>query len=213
MAVVLGESGGVGCSSELIDCSFSGLLCARLSGIATCHGDSCHFPIMVDVCVLDQLGGPSLLTNGLSSVSGCLGNGVIQMGKTHGGCDDEATGGEGLVLGESSFHFPVTGRTWTLFHSGGVGLLTSGSSSVKGFLGNKGVVRLGVIEMIRGNSDEGAVGGDACGSGRSCNDDAIWGVDCGVILGKGGISHGRGMRSSEEGAVRLTGGNGMLSVH
>ena len=33
-----------------------------------------------------------------------------------------------------------------------------------------------------------------------------------MVLGKDGISHGRGMRSSEEGAVLLTGGNGMLSV-
>jgi len=64
-----------------------------------------------------------------------------------------------------------------------------------GFLGNKGVVRLGVIETIKGNSDEGVTGGD----------------DCGMILGKGGMSHGRGMRSSEEGAVFLTCGNGMFS--
>jgi len=33
-----------------------------------------------------------------------------------------------------------------------------------------------------------------------------------MVLGKGGISHGREMRSSEEGAVLLTGGNGMLFV-
>jgi len=32
-----------------------------------------------------------------------------------------------------------------------------------------------------------------------------------VTLGKGGISHGRGMRSSEEGAVFLIGGNGISS--
>jgi len=42
-----------------------------------CCGDSCHFPITGDGCLLDQLGGPSLLTNGSSSVSGCLGNGVV----------------------------------------------------------------------------------------------------------------------------------------
>jgi len=75
-----------------------------------------------------------------------------------------------------------------------------------------GLVRLGVIETMRGNSDEGAVGGDACGSGRSCDDDTTGGDDCGVILGKGGISHGRGMRSSEEGAVFLTGSSSTLSV-
>jgi len=31
-------------------------------------------------------------------------------------------------------------------------------------------------------------------------------------FGKGGISHGRGMRSSDEGAVFLAGGNGTLST-
>jgi len=62
-------------------------------------------------------------------------------------------------------------------------------------LGNKGVVRLGVIETIRGSCDEDAIGGDGFG----------------VILGKGGISHGRGMRSSEDGAVFLIGGNGISS--
>ena len=33
-----------------------------------------------------------------------------------------------------------------------------------------------------------------------------------MIFGNGGTSHGRGMRSSEEGAVHLAGGNGMLSI-
>jgi len=56
--------------------------------------------------------------------------------------------------------------------------------------------RLGVIETVRGNCDKDATGGDG------------WVVS----LGNGGISHGRGMRSSEEGAVHLAGGNGMLSI-
>ena len=90
----------------------------------------------------------------------------------------------------------MTGRDWILFYSGGVGLLTHGLSSVRGCLGSKGVVRLGVIETIRG----------------SCDKDATRGDGWGVILGKGGISHGRGMKSSEEGAVHLVGGNGILSV-
>jgi len=46
----LGESGGVGCSSGLIDCGFSGLLHSHLSGIATCHGDSCRFPVLGEGC-------------------------------------------------------------------------------------------------------------------------------------------------------------------
>ena len=76
----LGESGGVGCSSGLIDHWLSGSLHSHLSGIATCHGNSRHFPMVGDGCVFDQLGGPSLLTNGLSSIRGCLGNRVIRMG-------------------------------------------------------------------------------------------------------------------------------------
>jgi len=63
-----------------------------------------------------------------------------------------------------------------------------------------------------GNSDGGTTGNDVSGSGRGCNNDATGGDGCGVIFGKGGISHGRGMRSSKEGAVHLTGGNGTLSV-
>jgi len=100
----------VGCSSGLIDHSITGSLRSRLSGIATCRGDSCRFPIMGDGCALDQLGGPSLLTTGSSSVRGCLGNGVIRMGETHGSRDDNTAGSEGCVSGESSFHFPVTGN-------------------------------------------------------------------------------------------------------
>jgi len=48
-------------------------------------------------------------------------------------------------------------------------------------------------------------------SGR--NDDEATGGDCrGVSLGNGGMSHGRGIRSSEDGAVIfLTGGIGILS--
>jgi len=159
-AVALGELGGVGCSSGLIDHSISGSLRSRLSGISTCHGDSCYFPVIGEGCALDQLGGPFLLTNGLYSVSGCLGNGVVWMGGMCGRQDEDAMGGEVSVLGESSFHFPITGRDWTLFHSGGVGLLTGGSFLVRGFFGNRGVVQLGVIEMIRGNCGEDMTGGD-----------------------------------------------------
>ena len=136
----LGESGGVGCSSGLIDLSVSGSLRSRLSGITTCCGHSCHFPVVGDGCSLDQLGGPSLLTNGSSSVRGCLGNRVVRMGGIRGSQDDEATGGEDFILGENSFRFPVTGSGWTHFHSGGVGLLVDGSFSVRGFFGSKGVV-------------------------------------------------------------------------
>jgi len=76
-AEVLGESGGVGCSSGLFDRGISGSLRLCLSGITICRSDSCHFPVVSEGCVLVQLGGPSLLTNGSSSIRGCLGNGVV----------------------------------------------------------------------------------------------------------------------------------------
>jgi len=80
-AMFLGESRGVGCSSELIDRSVSGSFHSYLSGIAICCGDSCCFPVMGEGCESAQLGSPSLLTNGSSSVRGCLGNGVVWMGE------------------------------------------------------------------------------------------------------------------------------------
>jgi len=58
------------------------------------------------------------------------------------------------------------------------------------------VVRLGVIETMKGGGDVGLTGGDGCG----------------ISLGSGGISHGRGMRSSEDGLVNfLIGGSGISS--
>jgi len=125
--VDLGELGGVGCSSGLIDRSVSGSLRSCLSSIATCHGDSCRFPVMGKGCALDQLGGPSLLTDSSSSVRGFLGKGVVRMGGIRGGQDDDATGGEGSVSGENSFHFPTTGRGMRSSEEGAV-LLTGGDS-------------------------------------------------------------------------------------
>jgi len=94
IAVTLGESGGVDCSVGLINCSIVGSLHSYFSGIVTFRGDSCHFPVIGNGCSPAQLGGPSLLTNGSSSVSGCLGNGVVWIGEIHGGHDDDATGVE-----------------------------------------------------------------------------------------------------------------------
>jgi len=45
----------------------------------------------------------------------------------------------------------------------------------------------------------------------NCNEDATGGDGWSTGFGKGGISHGRGMRLSEEGGVFLTGGNRMSS--
>jgi len=214
-AVLWGESGGVGCSSGLIDLSVTGSLCLCLSGIATCRGDSCCFPVIGDGCLLDQLGGLFLLTNSLSSVRGCLGNGVVRMGRICGNRDDKATGSEDFVSGKSSFRFPVTGSDWTRFHSGGVGLLDGSSLPVRGFFGSRGVVQLGVIETMRGNSGDGSTGSGIGSSGRN-DDEATGGDDHGVIPLKGGISHGRGMRSRDEGPTYrftdgLDGGNGISS--
>jgi len=100
----LGESGGVGCSSGLIDCGASGSLRSRLSGIAMCCGDSCRFPILGDSCDSFQ-DGPSSQTNSL-----CFsGKVVVRMGGIRGSCNDDTTGGEGSISGESSFRFPVIG--------------------------------------------------------------------------------------------------------
>jgi len=49
-AMDFGESGGVGCSSGLIDRSVSRSFRSRLSGIAMCHGDSCCFPVIGEGC-------------------------------------------------------------------------------------------------------------------------------------------------------------------
>jgi len=137
------------------------------------------------------------------------------MGGIHGNRDDEATGGEDFVSGDNSFRFPVTGSDWTRFHSGGVGLLDDGSLSVRGFFGSKGVVRLGVIETMRGNSGGGSTGSGIGSSGRN-DDEVTGGDDRGVIPLKGGISHRRGMRSRDEGPTcfftnGLIGGNGISS--
>jgi len=105
----------------------------------------------------------------------------------------------------------VKGTYWTSFHSGGVGSLR-GNVLKSGCLGSRGVVRLGVIETIRGgDGDTGLTGGSIGSSGR--NDDETTGGDlCRVSLGNGGMSHGRGMRSSDEGAVIFRiGGVGILS--
>jgi len=57
--VGFGESGGVGCSSGLIDRGSSGSLCSHLSGIATCRGDSRLFPVLGEGCAPFQDGPPS----------------------------------------------------------------------------------------------------------------------------------------------------------
>jgi len=64
---------------------------------------------------------------------------------------------------------------------------------------------------MRGGGDCGLTGSGIGSSGR--NDDEATGGDFrGVSLGNGGMSHGRGMRSSEDGAVSfLIGGNGISS--
>ena len=117
-AVVLGESGGVGCSTGLIDRSIPGSLRSRLSGISTCRGDSCRFPVIGEGCELAQLGGPSLLTNGSSSVRGCLGNGVVQIGGSHGNREDE--GMLVLVAGTRDVGSGISSGVGDLLHGVGI---------------------------------------------------------------------------------------------
>jgi len=80
-----------------------------------------------------------------------------------------------------------------------------------GCLGSRGVVRLGVIETMRGWGDCGLTGSGIGSSGR--NDDEATGGDFrGVSLGNGGMFHGRGIRSSDDGPVTfLIGSNGISS--
>jgi len=66
-----------------------------------------------------------------------------------------------------------------------------------------------------GNSSGGSTGSGIGSLGRN-NDEATGGDDCGVIPLKGGMSHGRGMRSRDEGPIcfftnGLDGGNGISS--
>jgi len=129
-----GESGGVGCSSGLIDCGTLGSLRSHLSGIATCCGDSCRFPVLGEGCDSFQTS-PSSQANSL-----CFSNkGVVRMGGICGSHDDNAAGGGDSVSGESSFRFPMMGDRWNSSHSGGVGLSLDNVLD-SGCLGNRGLV-------------------------------------------------------------------------
>ena len=84
-------------------------------------------------------------------------------------------------------------------------MLITSSSAVLGCLGSNGVGRsLGSIPHGTGSCVIETMGG-------SPDDDVTGGDGCGMILGIGGISHGRGMRSSDEGPTCLTGGSGIFS--
>jgi len=206
VGICSGESGGVGCSTGLSDRDVSGSLLSCLSGIAMCCGDSCRFPVVGGGCDSFQVG-PLSRVNSLCFSN----NGAVRMGAGRGSRDEDAGGGGSCTSGESSFCFLVTGDGWKAFHSGGVGL-SPGNTLKSGCLGNKGVVRLGVIDMIRGNSEESVMGGDSCIARGKHDEGATGGDGCGVILRNGGMSHGRGMRSSDDSMYFLTGGNGVLFV-
>ena len=116
MGIRSGESGGVSCSSGLIDRSSCGSLRSRLSGIATCHGDSRRFPVLGEGC-FSAHDGPSSQVN-----SSCFSNkGVMRIGAGRGNRDEDAFGGESSGGGESSFCFPSFDGDWNSLHSGGVG--------------------------------------------------------------------------------------------
>ena len=114
----MGESGGVGCSLGLMDRSRCGSLHSRLSGIATCRGDSCRLPVLGEGCSFAH-DGPSLRVN-----SSCFSiKGVMRIGAGRGSQDEDAFGGEDSGGGESSFRFPSCDGDWNPCHSGGVGWL------------------------------------------------------------------------------------------
>jgi len=89
---------------------------------------------------------------------------------------------------------------------------------VRGCLGNKGVVRLGVIETMRGNDDDGSAGScddDATGEGVSLIGTGGW--YCSIdeysrrcnpqgARGSGGVATRGGSRGGGPGGVGMTGG-------
>jgi len=84
-----------------------------------------------------------------------------------------------------------------------------------GCVGSRGSVCLSVMETMGGNSGDGSIGSGIGSSGRN-DDEATGGDTCGVTSLKGGMSHGRGIRSRDEGPMclftgDLIGGNGMSS--
>ena len=93
-----------------------GSLRSRLSGIATCRGNSRHFPVLGEGCSFTH-DGPSLQVN--SSYFST--RGVMRIGAGRGSRDEDAFGGEGSGGGKSSFRFPSLDDDWNSFHSGGVG--------------------------------------------------------------------------------------------
>jgi len=139
-----GESGGVGCSSGLIERCVLDSLRSRLSGMATCCGDSCCFPVLGDGCDSFQDGPPSRVNSSCFSTKG-----TVQIGGIRGNRDDDVIGVDDFVSGESSFCFPVAGDGWDSFHSGGVDLSLDNVLE-SGCLGNKGFDEGKLIETIRG---------------------------------------------------------------
>ena len=126
----------------------------------------------------------------------------------------DTVGGEGSILGESSLRFPIMGGIWNSSHSGGVGL-SSDNVLDFGCVGNRGLVWPSVMETMGGNSGGGSTGSGIGSSGRNDNE-AIGGDVLGVISLEGGTSHGRGMRSRDEGPMCFftggqDGGNGISS--
>jgi len=118
-------------------------------------------------------------------------------------------GGEGSGGGESSFHFPVTGDGWNAFHSSGVDSLLDNVLK-SGCLGNKGVVRLGVIETIRGR-------GDTIGVASFCGGDGVSDWGNGISMGSSMTMGSGSYCSIDEYSRRCdpqgTKGSGGVSIH
>jgi len=198
VAEVLGESGGVGCSSGLIGRGVAGSLRLRLSGIATCRGEFRRFP--VTGCVIPQPGGPSLLTSGSSSVRGCLGNkGVVRLGVIEtmrgggdddatGSCDDDATGEGVLLIGTGGWYCSIDEYSRRCNPQGAKG---SGGVIARGDLTSGGLGGVGVNGGANGNGSikggSGAtVGGGGCSFGMVI-DVPCEGLGVGMNMGGGNL--------------------------
>jgi len=140
-------------------------------------------------CSLAQRGGPSLLTNGSSSVRGCLGSGVVRIGGIRGSRDDEATGAREVTGGEG----------WGVFF-GNKGIsqgrgIRSNEDGVVFLIGGKGISS-GVGDLFHGVGIMGVAslcGGDGVSDGGK----SIW-----VGSGVSSISTGGSYCSIDEYSLR-----------
>ena len=169
-----------------------------------CRGDSCRFPVLGGGSF--QVG-PSLLTN-----SSCFSNkGMVRIGGIR-GVRNEVFDGSGIGSSGRNDDTMTGGDDHDFTDGDDCGLTGSGIGS-SGRNGDK--VTGGDVRNLGGSCDGGLTEVGIGSSGRN-DDEATGGDTCGVTSLKGGMSHGRGMRSRDEGPTYrftdgLDGGNGISS--